>query len=63
MEGHGLYAAAADADVPWIVVKSISDWGVDRDKYYEPGTAAANAADFVTHAVALGAFDDLPRRR
>ncbi|MEU8609264.1 hypothetical protein AB0C29_14795, partial [Actinoplanes sp. NPDC048791] len=63
MEGHGLYAAAADADVPWIVVKAISDWGVDRDRYYEPGAAAANAADFVTHAVALGAFDDLPRRR
>ncbi|MDI6100262.1 hypothetical protein QLQ12_16780 [Actinoplanes sp. NEAU-A12] len=63
MEGHGLYAAAADADVPWIVVKSISDWGVDRDKHYEPDAAAANAADFVAHAVALGAFDDIPKRR
>jgi nucleoside phosphorylase len=63
MEGHGLHAAAADADVPWIIVKAISDWGVDRDTYYEPDAAAANAADFVAHAVALGAFDDVPKRQ
>jgi nucleoside phosphorylase len=63
MEAHGLYAAAADADVPWIVVKAISDWGVGRDRYYEPEAAAANAAGFVAHAVALGAFDDWPKRR
>jgi hypothetical protein len=30
---------------------------------YEPDAAAANAADFVAHAVALGAFDDWPNRR
>jgi nucleoside phosphorylase len=62
-EGHGLHAATADADVPWIIVKAISDWGVDRDTYYEPDAAAANAADFVAHAVALGAFDDVPKRQ
>ncbi|WP_306214288.1 phosphorylase family protein [Actinoplanes sp. RD1] len=58
MEAHGLYAAAADAGVPWAVVKAISDWGVDRDRFYEPELAAANAAGFVAHAVGLGAFDD-----
>jgi nucleoside phosphorylase len=63
MEGHGLYAAAADAGLPWIIVKSISDWAVDRDKHYEPDAAAANAADFVAHAVALGAFDDMPKNQ
>ncbi|WBB93378.1 hypothetical protein [Verrucosispora sp. WMMC514] len=59
MEAQGLYAAAADAGVPWIVVKAISDWGVDRDSYYQPDDAAANAAGFVAHAVAIGAFDEL----
>ena len=43
---------------------TISDWGVDRDTYYEPDAAdAANAADFIAHAVALGAFDDVPKRQ
>jgi nucleoside phosphorylase len=63
MEAQGLYAAAADAGVPWIVVKAISDWGVDREEHYRPAEAAANAAGFVAHAVAVGAFDDLPNRR
>ncbi|WP_305784508.1 phosphorylase family protein [Symbioplanes lichenis] len=58
MEAQGLYAAAADAGVPWAVVKAISDWGVDRDRFYEPTPAAANAAGFVAHAIGLGAFDD-----
>jgi nucleoside phosphorylase len=63
MEAQGLYAAAADAGVPWIVVKAISDWGVDREEHYRADEAAANAAGFVAHAVAVGAFDDLPHRR
>jgi nucleoside phosphorylase len=63
MEAQGLYAAAADANTPWIVVKAISDWGVDRENQYRPDEAAANAAGFVAHAVALGAFDDWPWRR
>jgi nucleoside phosphorylase len=61
MEAQGLYAAAADAGTPWIVVKAISDWGVDREKSYKP-EAAANAAGFVAHAITIGAFDDLPGR-
>jgi len=63
MEAHGLYAAAADAGVAWAVVKAISDWGVDRDAHYQPGTAAANAAAFVMHAVSMGAFDQLAKAR
>ncbi|BBH68361.1 hypothetical protein ACTI_50460 [Actinoplanes sp. OR16] len=63
MEGHGLYAAAAEANVPWILVKAVSDWGVDRRQHHRPAEAAANAADFVAHAVALGAFDDWPARQ
>ncbi|MGN9914173.1 5'-methylthioadenosine/S-adenosylhomocysteine nucleosidase family protein [Phytohabitans sp. LJ34] len=57
MEGHGLYAAAADAGVPWILAKAISDWGMDRDERYEPALAAANAAGFVLHTLTVGAFD------
>lgn len=60
MEAQGLYAAAADADVPWIVVKAVSDWGVHRDQHYRADEAASNAAEFVAHAVAIGAFDELP---
>jgi nucleoside phosphorylase len=56
MEAHGLYTAAADAGVPWIVVKAISDWGVDRDGQYQGDPAAANAAGFLLHAVSTGAF-------
>lgn len=51
MEAQGLYAACADARVPWIMVKAISDWGVDRDNHYEPAVAARNAAMFVLHVI------------
>lgn len=61
MEAQGLYAAAADAGVPWIVVKAISDWGVERRAHYAPKEAAANAASFVAHAVSLRAFDPTAR--
>ena len=57
MEGHGLYAAAAEAGVPWILVKGISDWGFDRDIHYQPELAAGNAAAFVAHSLDIGAFD------
>jgi nucleoside phosphorylase len=62
MEAQGLYAAAADAGVPWIVVKAVSDWGVDREAHYRPAEAAANAAAFVVHAVTTGAFDRTTER-
>ncbi|MBB5873453.1 nucleoside phosphorylase [Allocatelliglobosispora scoriae] len=58
MEGHGVYAAAAEARVPWIIVKGISDLGADRSGLVDRGLAARNAADFVAHAVKLGAFAD-----
>jgi nucleoside phosphorylase len=63
MEGHGLYAAATDAQVPWILVKAISDWGVDRDVHYEPDLAARNAAEFAVHALSVGAFDEVRPQR
>jgi hypothetical protein len=40
----------------WIVVKGISDWGygkVDDDH----NLAARNAADFVTHMIAVGSLN------
>lgn len=51
MEAQGLHAACHDAGVRWIAVKAISDWGVERKKYYEPVAAAENAAAFVMHAI------------
>ncbi|MFC7245227.1 hypothetical protein ACFQO7_22350 [Catellatospora aurea] len=61
MEGHALYAAAAEARVPWLLVKAISDWGRERETYYEPEKAAANSASLVVHALDIGAFDDANR--
>ena len=51
MEAQGLHAACHDARVRWIAVKAISDWGVERKKFYEPVEAARNAAAFVVHAI------------
>ena len=61
MEGYGLYSAAAEARVPWAVVKAISDWGYDRDTHYDATLAATNAATFVAHALAIRAFADPAR--
>jgi hypothetical protein len=54
MEGAGLYAAARDAKVDWILVKAICDWadgnkGADKDA--RQATAARNAAQFVLHTL------------
>jgi formylglycine-generating enzyme required for sulfatase activity/nucleoside phosphorylase len=51
MEGAGLYSAACDAKVDWILVKAICDWadGTKDDKSQE--VAARNAARFVFHLV------------
>jgi nucleoside phosphorylase len=62
MEGHGVYAAATEAGIPWVLVKGISDWGYDRNVHYEPELAAGNAASFVAHTLRLGAFDGLVHR-
>jgi hypothetical protein len=60
MEGVGVYAAAARRKVDWILVKSISDWGVAKDDRHQRA-AARCAADFVLHTIVAGGFD-LPGR-
>lgn len=54
MEGAGLYAAASDAKVDWIIVKAICDWadGTKGDEYQEQ--AARNAASFTLHVIMQG---------
>jgi nucleoside phosphorylase len=56
MEGAGIYAAAAEARVDWIVVKAISDWGFGRAGA-DRELAARNAAEFVVHAAGEQALD------
>ena len=47
MESYGIYEAASFRNVPWMVIKGISDWG-DGDKHDEyQKIAAANAAVFL----------------
>jgi nucleoside phosphorylase len=55
MEAAGLENAAAKYDVPWIVVKAISDYAdgnKGEDKQGRQEHAAANAARFVLHTLA-----------
>jgi nucleoside phosphorylase len=51
MESAGLYAAAAQAKRDWIIVKGISDWGVEKTDDHQP-LAARRAADFVADLIA-----------
>jgi nucleoside phosphorylase len=56
MEGSGLYEAATLDNKPdWVVVKAISDWGYAKTKGKQQ-VAARNAAEFVIHVLASGAF-------
>ena len=57
MEGAGLYAAARDAKVDWILVKGICDWADGNKHDGAQPDAAANAARFVLHVVSLGGWD------
>ncbi|MCU0485841.1 MAG: PQQ-binding-like beta-propeller repeat protein [Anaerolineales bacterium] len=51
MEGAGLYAAAQDGQVDWLLVKGISDFADgERHREYQP-RAAANAAAYVRHVL------------
>ncbi len=51
MEGAGVCSAAGRARVPWILVKSICDWGDGKkqDRYQQ--LAAAAAASLVHHVL------------
>ena len=54
MEGAGLYAAAREAKVDWILIKAICDWGDGKKNDKAQQSAAQNAAQFVLHVVQLG---------
>ncbi len=57
MEGAGVYSSAARKKTPWIIVKSICDWGMHKADDYQP-TAAKNSADFVCHVLETRSFRD-----
>lgn len=57
MEGAGLYAAAREAKVDWILVKSICDWADGTKNNDYQSLAAINAASFVLHVLRLGGWD------
>ncbi|MFI5911388.1 hypothetical protein [Dactylosporangium sp. NPDC051541] len=51
MEAAGLYAAAEQAKCDWILVKGISDWGIQKTDDHQ-SRAARHAADFVADLIA-----------
>jgi nucleoside phosphorylase len=57
MEGAGLYVAASDRKVDWILIKAICDWADGnkaRNKEQRQQIAARQAAQFVCHVLAQG---------
>lgn len=62
MEGRGLYAAATDASVAWILVKGICDWGDGTKHSADQPLAAAAAVDLMCAALSgAGALDGLEK--
>ncbi|MBN2549940.1 MAG: hypothetical protein JXB15_12325 [Anaerolineales bacterium] len=57
MEGAGLYAAASDARVDWILVKAICDWADGNKNDGAQSQAAENAAGFVLYTLQQGGWD------
>ena len=57
MEGAGLYTAARDNKVDWILVKAICDWGDGQKNDDVQAQAASNAAQFVLYVLQLGGWD------
>lgn len=57
MEGAGLYVAARDAKVDWILVKAICDWADGKKNNDAQELAARNASQFVLHVLQLGGWD------
>lgn len=62
MEAMAVYAAAQLRKVDWIVIKSICDWGANKNSKHHV-LAASNSAGFVTHLLTVGALDDRRRGR
>ena len=56
MEGAGLYGAARNAKVDWILVKAVCDWADGNKNDDAQPRAARNAAAFVLHVLQLGAW-------
>jgi len=66
MEGAGLYVAAHDRKVDWILVKAICDWADGnkaRNRKQRQQLAARNAAEFVFHVLQLGGLIPQEARR
>ncbi|GAA0395143.1 hypothetical protein Acor_64850 [Acrocarpospora corrugata] len=61
MEAGGVYAAAAKAGVDWIAIKSICDWGVEKNDEHQAPAAKA-AAEFVIRMVDQGGLNEPPSR-
>jgi nucleoside phosphorylase len=57
MEGAGLYAAAHDVKVDWILVKAVCGWNDGKEDDDAQVLAANNAAQFVLHALQLGEWN------
>jgi hypothetical protein len=63
MEGAGLYAAAHQHHVDWILVKAISDWADGKKAQHKDenqALAARNAAEFVFYVLSQGGFAKKP---
>jgi nucleoside phosphorylase len=56
MEGAGLYAAARNTKVDWILAKAICDWADGNKSDKNQAKAAKNAASFVLHVLQLGGW-------
>ncbi len=64
MEGRGLYTAATEAGVAWILVKAICDWGDGTKHDADQPLAAAAAADLACAALSgTGALHGLETPR
>jgi len=62
MEAGGLYVAAQDAKLDWIMVKAICDWGdSNKDDKAQP-IAAQNAASFVLHVLQQGGWEQFAEK-
>ncbi len=62
MEAGGLYVAAQDAGIDWIMVKAICDWGDSSKVDDAQPLAAQNAASFVLHVLQLGGWEQFSQK-
>jgi nucleoside phosphorylase len=62
MEGVGLYTAAQDARVDWILVKAICDWADGNKNDDAQSLAANNAAGFLMHVLEQGGWQSLDNK-